>query len=343
MRVSFPLPCLALLACSLLPGSAQPVYFTNLQTAFAFTSNTSRILIIYTGNSSHCSGETPRNYFDKKILQKYPQLSVRSNLYAVCEQFTYVPPKDDSNEINRAFFAAQREFDPLYSKYYIPTFFPTLTFVNPGGRLLNGPFWTLGYGDEFSGNIDNYYETMRDYLAAEQPMNRDKGRSNLVNAVFSTKMTNPVFGLFHCIYHTNDGPQELLLQDGAKSRHYEVGEQFQFTVRDLDREVRNAPPWGEHQYASLISGVGRFKDSEPFTGTFIVRLNGAWFKAWMNDSGKTLASGLTAGRLALKQGEHHFIISVLDDSVAIALEQQLGRLRPATPPPQLKWRDDQSR
>jgi hypothetical protein len=95
--------------------------------------------------------------------------------------------------------------------------------------------------------------------------------------------------------------------------------------------VQNAPPWGEHQYASLISGAGHFKDSAPFTGTFIVRLNGAWFRAWMNDSGKTLASGLTAGRLALKQGEHHFIISVLDDSVAIALEQQLGRLRPATP------------
>jgi hypothetical protein len=316
------------LACAITSSVAQLPYYTNLNMALDFARKDSRRVILYTGNIKKCSGMFPRIYFDDVILKKHPQLATSSNFYAVCEQFTHVPSSTESGELNPEFLREQERFESLFSKYYIPTFFPTLTFINADGRRLNGPFWELGYGDEYSGNIDNYYETLREYLAVARPLNRDIARTNLQHAVFLRSTAEEVFGLFRCEYHPKGGQQELLLGNGATSRKYAVGEQFHFAVRELGREVRNKQPWGENQYGNTIGVVGRFRDIEPFTEHILVRLNGAWFPASMGEASKTIKSGLkAAGQVSLQDGEYHFACTVLDDAVADAVMKQLERLQ----------------
>lgn len=327
------------LACAITLNAAQLPYFTNLSAALDFARKDSRRVILYTGNAEKCAGKSPRSYFDDIILKKYPRLGEVTNLYAVCERFIYVPSRKKSGEFDPVWLQESSRFNSLYSKYYIPTFFPTLTFISPEGRLLNGPFWELGYGDEYSGNIDSYYETLREYLAVERPLNIDIARTNLHNAVLSvTAAAETVFGLFRCLQLTNGGKQELLQGNGATSRKYEVGEPFKFAIREIRREVRNSYPWGEHQYGVTIVASGQFKDSESFTGLFLVRLNGAWFTGNMLDSTKTLPNKSEPGPygMTLMRGEHHFFLDLMDESVGVALVKQLEHLRPTNEPQQPK-------
>ena len=115
--------------------------------------------------------------------------------------------------------------------------------------------------------------------------------------------------------------------NGATSRRYEAREPFQFAVREVSHDTRSGSFWVETYHGTTLTVAGRFKDSEPFTGLFLVRLNSAWFQASMLDSSKAIADGNGAGRLKLQPGEHHFFVDTLDESVALALKKQLEQLR----------------
>jgi len=135
----------------------------------------------------------------------------------------------------------------------------------------------IACGDWFHSSDDAVIRC-EDYLAGDSPMNMDKAQSNLLRRCFPPTRWKMFAAYFEAFGHTNGGHSETLLQDGLTSREYEIGAPFKFAVREARLDRGKLSDWYDE---SQVSVTGQFDRSEPFTGTFLVRLNGAWFHSSM--------------------------------------------------------------
>ncbi len=303
---------------------AQVPYVTNLENAFFIARQESRIVALYTGRSVFCEGKSPRDFFFDFIVKKHPEFGTQSNRFVICEQFMFAP--NDTNGPAREFMQEVRKYDSLYQRYHLRVFYPTLTFLDEKARLLNGPFWSMIKCDApFSSTDDDCYVYLKDYLADASPMNMGLAQSKLEAAVLPVGSGGNVCGFFRSISHTNGGQQELLMENGLPSRQYELGAPFRFQVQEVQIDRGKLAKWYDE---SQVWVIGRFEGSEPYSGAFVFRLNGAWFRGTMRAFRPAPPPLQTDTKLkSAKEGDYWFVLTTRSESVGQALLAEMERRR----------------
>jgi hypothetical protein len=325
----------ASMSCGLTFGlAAEMPYVTELNRALTLAKAKGRIVLLYTGRAELCVSNSPKTQLFQVIFTNHTRLAARSNEFVVCEHFGYAPGKDAAGQPSAAFFRDARMLEPLFDRYDIRAFWPTITFLDPDGNRLNGPFsylmdggCTLEGAQELFSNGRDCYVALSDYEKADRPLRLEEAQSKLVAAVTRPAPGDAGLAFFRFTYHPKGGAKPVLMENGLISDKFELGKQFSFSVRD---GTNACVPGHKTQWPRcFVTVAGQFSGVEPFEEHFLVRLNGVHFQttAMFSGTGPDHSRGY-AGGITLGPGEYSFGIDTRQKLVAETLLTELKRLSP---------------
>jgi hypothetical protein len=318
--------------------AAQVPYVTNLSAALALAKEKERTVLFYSGRAELCISNSPQTQLFQLIFKNHPRLAARSNEFVVCEHFGYAPAKDVTGDPSAAFFRDFKMLEPLFDRYDIRFFWPSVTFLDAAGNTLNGPFSYMFSGDcvlkeahELVSHGRDCYSTLSDYEKADRPLRLSEAQSNLVAAVTRPAPDEAGVAFFRYTYHPKGGAKPLLMENGLMSEKFELGKQFSFVVRD---GTNVAFPGHKTQWPlSFVTVAGQYDGIEPLKEEgFLVRLNGVHFQttAMFSGTGPDHSRGYAAG-IRLGPGEYSFGIETRQKIIAEVLLAELKRLSPKSP------------
>ena len=321
------LSCLALQFLSApVVAVAEPMpYVKDFDAALAKAKASGRTVILYTGRSGLCLNNDPLKHFFDVVFKEHPKLAAQSNRFVVCERFIYVAA-EGANGPAADFIRAVFAFDPLFTRYYIRTFSPTVTFLDAAGARLNGPFAQLqDCAPAFTGFGYDCYSTLQEYAAAAVPLRLSEAQSRLRAAVLDS--TNQVLELFRASVDKNGNRREILMDTGLTSQSVVVGERFRFVVRECGVERGDFSSGGYEE--SLVAAVGKLEGAEDFTGPILVRRNGAYFRTQLSAVGTSPDHLRGFSSVSLRPGEYYFGIHVRDERIGQDLLRAFKGLQPS--------------
>ena len=312
---------IVLLVCLAAVGAAgQMPYFADLSSALASAKKNGRMVILYTGRTELCPGHDPKAFFFGSVLGTHLPLGARTNAYVVCEQFLVSPARDAGGELSSAFFAEASRYDALFTRYLLHVYYPAITILDTSGVILSGPYTYSAPDETFADTKLDSYEVLQEYGAANPPIHLIQGRSNLLAAIVATNKTDEVFQIVRAKYDKKRTQKEILLDSGVPSKAYELGKEVAFVVRECAVETFRYD--GERGTSEVVA-VGRLSPTEAFEGTVLVRLNGAYFRGEMRETGTYTGSG----KVTFRPGEHFLTFVVPYEPAAVMLLRGMEGLR----------------
>lgn len=313
--------------------AAEMPYVTNLNTALEIAKSNHLTVLFYSGRAEKCLSNSPPAQLFQRIFPNHPRLAARSNEFVVCEHFGYAPAKDATGGVHYAFSRDVQMLEPLFDRYDIRFFWPSVTFLDAEGNRLNGPFsylmdegWIMDGAQELFSNGRDCYATLDDYTKAARPVRLSEAQSNLVAAVTRPVPAETGVAFFRFTYLRKGGARPLLMENGLMSDRFELGKPFSFAVRD----GTNAwfPGHTTQWPISYVTVAGQLKDIEPFADNFLLRINGVYFetKAMFSGTGPDYCRGY-AGGIPLGPGEYCFGIETRQKIVGDILLRECKALR----------------
>ncbi len=147
------------------------LFIDDLQKAIKNAKESGRPIILFTGRSVFCEPKTPQQCFLQVVLPRYPELKKLAAKSILVDGFIYTPMNDARGKMTEAFKKDFREWTPMADKYGLIYFYPTITFLSPGGEKDRGPF--VYYGGDFSMTGDKDKLNLREYLEKQAEQGGD--------------------------------------------------------------------------------------------------------------------------------------------------------------------------